>query len=603
MSIVGPMTTGSSLPIARISGVFAALLAVTSAFASERLIREATGLNFALDRQQDALYFDLYGALWTMPSRGGIATEVRQYGSGLDRPALSRDGRWLAVERCPGADCEVWLYDRQTGAGSQVMPGPWSTRMPAFSADSQTLAVASTRAGSFDVWALSLASDTARRISDGAGDELYPSFATHESAVIWAESAPGEYRLMRQRPGQTASVLYRSAEKIVAPSFRPDGSLVAFLEGVQAPLLRFVLGDGSGIAKTLAAAPPFETQAPIWLSRDRFLISAGGRPAVFDFATMRLAALGLQAFVSVAPQPPTKAYVPPPQPTANHGRYVLRVGKRYDSILGRLSGATDIVIADDRIESVGPPRVHADGVVVIDSPELTAVPGLVALRLSRTQPDRREWLRHGFTHLVCLDAGCATAGQRIVAVDPALPDDERLAQLTTARTAGFGVVSSRLYPDLAAGATAWLARRIPAETYADYKVLLRERQAAIVLPLDGIAALAVAADTARALTDQLLLATANEPRRFAGDLVRLAEADIVRDGDAGRLLRALTLDAALATGLGASAGQIAEGRIADLILVRGDPLTDPATLFHPAAIVTRGRYLTPAGLFASEYSD
>jgi Tol biopolymer transport system component len=63
-------------------------------------------------------------------------------------------------------------------------------------------------------------------------------------------------------------------------------------------------------------------------------------------------------------------------------------------------------------------------------------------------------------------------------------------------------------------------------------------------------------------------------------------------------LRAATLDAAWALGLAGSLGSVAEGKLADLILVEGDPLANPADLARIRAVISGGRYL-PVDLLRS----
>ena len=584
--------------------VFAGLVALCTAspaLATEALIRAVTDLDFALDRSRDEIVFDLYGALWTMPRHGGTAEQQAQFGSALDRPAVSPDGRWLAAEYCPGRDCVIRLFDRVDNTTHDIMPGPWTSAMPVFSADSRTLAFASTRDGTYDIWTVALPDGEPARVSFGIGDELWPAFAEHASELVWVASVTDGYRLMRKRDSSPAEQLYASGERLEAPGYRPDGSLIAFYEGSTPRRLRMLLNDSSRVTKTLDASGSLDVQRPAWLDRQTVLVSAAGKPARLRFGESALEIVPLQAFVSITEQPATRVALVRAQPTANHGRYVLRVGRTYDSVTGTLGGPADIVIADDRIEAIGPPRAHGSDVVVFDHPRLTAVPGLVALNLAPDAADAARWMQHGFTRVVCLHPDCRPPAERMVAVDDSADDPARLALVASARTAGKGVVSARLFPDIAAGATVWLARTVPSRIYEDYARLLRERRAAIVLPVAG--ALADSVVLARTLTDRVLFAAEGDPERYARRLLDIAHAEIARSGAASDTLRALTLDAALETGFGAAAGRLAPGRLASLILVPGDPLTAPAGLFSPAAIVERGRYLTPAGLFASEYSN
>jgi len=59
------------------------------------------------------------------------------------------------------------------------------------------------------------------------------------------------------------------------------------------------------------------------------------------------------------------------------------------------------------------------------------------------------------------------------------------------------------------------------------------------------------------------------------------------------LIRAATLNSALACGAANEVGTLEAGKRADLILVRGDPLTDMSVLAHPQIIMTGGTILAP----------
>ena len=59
------------------------------------------------------------------------------------------------------------------------------------------------------------------------------------------------------------------------------------------------------------------------------------------------------------------------------------------------------------------------------------------------------------------------------------------------------------------------------------------------------------------------------------------------------VLRAATSDAADALGLGSSIGRLRPGRVADLLVVEGDPLRDLGVLDRPRLVVSRGRRVRP----------
>ncbi|MEL7538423.1 MAG: hypothetical protein AAFM91_15360 [Pseudomonadota bacterium] len=599
-----PMTNGLLTFARRIRRSLAAAwlaAAVSQAGAAEQMIREVTDLNLALDHSAGRIVFDLYGALWSMPAVGGFAEVADEYGTGINRPAISPDGRWLAFERCTGMRCSVELVDRQSGTTRRVLDGPWNTTMPAFSADSARLAFVSDRDGSNDIWEERVDGTGLRKRSFAADDARWPSFARHADELVWVSTDAAGSRLLRARGGAAGEVLYATRAQVEAPAFRPDGSVIVFFERDPQRRLKLLLNDGSGVVKALSGPASFEAQRAHWFDRHTLLVSAAGKAQKLQFADGGLEALPLQAFVSIAEHPPTRAALAAPAQAANRGRYVLRVGALFDSISGALTGPRDIVINDGHIAEIGPPRVHDAALTVIDDPTLTALPGLIALVTTPTAAKPAEWLERGFTQVICLHPDCDDVSQRMRSLDTTVDDAERSASIRAARDAGYGVATEQLYPDVAIGATLWLARTPAAAIYEDYVTLLRRRQAAVAVDLDAFApADALTMTRPGRLTNRVLIAAGGNPQQHADAVVAYARAVQEQTGVAGDVLRAITIDAALETGAAASAGRIAVGNVANLILVRGDPLLTPEAWVSPVAMVERGRYLTRAGLAAAE---
>ncbi|MEM8985057.1 MAG: hypothetical protein AAGC71_18760, partial [Pseudomonadota bacterium] len=246
--------------------------------------------------------------------------------------------------------------------------------------------------------------------------------------------------------------------------------------------------------------------------------------------------------------------------------------------------------------SITPPKAHSGASTIVDDPTLIATPGLVAMVTEPPAASSTTWLAAGATRVVCLHWQCPGNVGRMVGIDPALNDTQRTDAIRAARSAGNAVASSALYPDVAAGATVWIPAELSDSLYDDVARLLKSRQAAIVLPTSADPdATAQQLQMARRLTDRVLTGAAGSPLAFSAAVKERLLAELSLTGNTAAGLRALTVEAALEVGL-ADAGVIASGKIADFLLVRGNPLIDADVFTQPVAIIRQGQFLTPAGL-------
>jgi imidazolonepropionase-like amidohydrolase len=95
---------------------------------------------------------------------------------------------------------------------------------------------------------------------------------------------------------------------------------------------------------------------------------------------------------------------------------------------------------------------------------------------------------------------------------------------------------------------------------------------------------------ARALRAGVTIACGSDAGVFAhGDNAREIELMVEYGMSAADALRAATAVAARVIDRDADLGRIAAGAVADLVLVRGDPLRDPSALRNPALVLKDGR--------------
>ena len=163
--------------------------------------------------------------------RGNKTGEIGQPQESLGFPALSPDGRRVAVE----AEGDVWVYEIERGVRTRLSTSPEYDFRPVWSPTGNEVAFTSSRAGSEDIFI---------RQADGSGEErLLLSTLRHASVSDW--SRDGNYLLCHSRgsgdagdlwyllrredgSGWDPHLLLQTSFGEVAPRLSPDGRYVAY---------------------------------------------------------------------------------------------------------------------------------------------------------------------------------------------------------------------------------------------------------------------------------------------------------------------------------------------------------------------------------------
>lgn len=245
-------------------------------------------------------------------------------------PAFSPDGRKLAFQDQDGA---TYVLDLRTGRVRQLVPPLFGPGRPSWSADGKTLAFAAVKPYS-------------ARFREGTSQVLTVDVVTGKQTY----HAPG---------GEHASISTRGDD---GPVWSPDGRQVAFVVDSTLRIMP-VAADGTprGPARELNGEV---ADAPSWSGDGRRLLYLSN-------GTLRLADVttGKARDVDVP-----LSY----RPDVARGRTVIHAGAFWDGESRRLRHDVDIVVRDNRIESVTPHRAgtHHRGRFV-DASEFTVMPGLV----------------------------------------------------------------------------------------------------------------------------------------------------------------------------------------------------------------------------------
>ena len=189
---------------------------------------------------QTLVYLGSYGSgqrqlVWL--DRGGEKTgEIGEAQEGIGDPALSPDGRLVAITATEGSNQDVWVYDIARGVRTRLSTDPEGDWRPVWSPAGDEVAFTSDRAGSFDIFL---------RQADGSGEEQVLA-ATPRTELLSDWSRDGKYLLYHLQEPETAADLWylernedgsgwephpllQTPFHEVAPRFSPDGRYVAYV--------------------------------------------------------------------------------------------------------------------------------------------------------------------------------------------------------------------------------------------------------------------------------------------------------------------------------------------------------------------------------------
>ncbi len=335
--------------------------------------------------------------------------------------------------------------------------------------------------------------------------------------------------------------------------------------------------------------------------------------------------------------------------------WVLRARRVLNPAAGGYLEEIDIHITGQRIREVVPRGALPLPERVIDAGALTVLPGLIDLHARSLLPDDghdgRRWLAAGITtvrepvsdpvdalerseawrsgqrpgprllyggpildglrsdeaaavglrsetQLVTALAQAEALGQHMIMTGSGLPGVQRRKLVELAAPAGIAVATRDITAAAFSGAAAVEGLHSGRGTAglrggADLARLATRADLALTPLLAQVGSPGSEAALARIAAGGGLIGAGSggpasaQPPGLHTEIARLAAGPL---GAAGAL-RAATLDAAWALGLAGHLGSVSEGKLADLVLVDGDPLADPGALARIRAVISGGRFL------------
>ena len=261
----------------RLATVLVALACCEAALA-QVTITEGTDIN--IDVAADGrIAMDLIGGIWVVPQKGGNAAPIEAGLLPAERPRWSPDGSALVFEARSEQRSGLYLYDFASNEVRELGEGRYSDRQPDWHPDGERLVFASQRHDTgFDLWELDVPTGLTWRITTLPGDEAEPAWSADGRNLVYIHHHEDRWSLVLRRFGAPDRVLVNAEERLSAPSWRPDGSLVTFArESADGVTMNMVILSDPLLERVLIQEQELDLAPVAWFDRQQMLYTADGR--------------------------------------------------------------------------------------------------------------------------------------------------------------------------------------------------------------------------------------------------------------------------------------------------------------------------------------
>lgn len=502
------------------------------------------GASLSVDATKDGrLAIDLRGDVWIVPGGGGEARQLTQNLKSVQRPRWSPNGEQLVYQAIVDGQQGIWLYEFSTGGMQRLSTNSNFDLHPSWHPDGDRVLYSSEVGGAgFDLWEIDVPTGLSWRISDQPGDETEAAWSSDGRDLVYVHHDGNRWSLVLRRHSQPEEILLTSSDKLAAPTWRPDNSLITFFQiGGNNTSIKMVILSQPRLIRSYATDEQFVVTPVSWLDRHRMYYSANGQIRQRLFNSWNSSPLQFRATIQPDVEPTVhRERHSLPWQGEPRGKFIIHAFRLFDGIGTGYQHDKDILIDGGRITAI---ENHMDrsGSIVIDMGDLTILPGLI-------------------------DADARLPGQLVPAHGPDL--------LTKGVTT---VVGS--HPNAERLNELWSGKEIPGP-----RLLSSDQWSTGPTPrpeLDVTAAVVTSRSTG--LSTGQALATQFRTMQIAGLTPE-------------QTLRGMGVNAAAAMLADPYLGRIATGAAADLVFVDGDPLVDINDVLNVVAVVRNGRFYSVSGL-------
>jgi hypothetical protein len=620
---------------------------------AELLLSQGTNLAADVSHVDGRLAMDLLGSIWIVPADGGQAQVVGDNLLPARRPRWSPSGSRILYQTQNAGRSQIWAINLDGSDSSKLSDGGFFDQHPEWHPDGERIVYSSARGASgFDIWETDLPTGLSWRISNHAGDETEPVWSADGRSLVYVRRLHDEWLLILRRQGQPERELVVSTDVLSAPSWRPDGSLLTYLRhnGNELGIEMVILSDPP-LIRPFVSGEDFFISPVSWMDRTRFYYTSDGVIKSRDFDDWQStpvhfsAAVGQAGSRSRLKQEKKELTLADPPSV----KLVIRAARLFDGTGSDYRHNLDVLVDGPRIAALAEQQEWPDA-TILDLGDVTILPGFIDSYSSVSAENLinhgAELLSYGVTTLITSDQrpdfdpllweGEETPGPRLLwAGDIAQggTDDERKFQFVTIPSSGLTDADRR------SAVSAWQAKGIPvlAESWTiglsvgadlllgvdsmptspkgnQYQDI--QAAAAPVALVSGLADADTPGLSALFLSRQakLLKGRVTTLRRFSSiprfansaPLIMLGSkpsglppglalhAEMRALAAAGlsgvQVLMSTSGNPAGVLGLDNQIGRIAEGALADMVLVSGDPLARVADAMNIVAVIRNGRF-------------
>jgi dipeptidyl aminopeptidase/acylaminoacyl peptidase len=619
------------------------------------------GTNISADVAPDGrIVIDLLGALWIVPAGGGAANPIASGERTARAPRWSPDGNRLIFEADKDERTCLRVHDLTSGETRAVGSEEFADRQPDWHPDGTRIVYSSARGETgFDIWETDVATGLSWRLTEQPGDERDAAWSANGRDLVYVHEKDGIHSLVLLRRGYEAEILASGEESIRAPSWRPDGSLITWLQhGFAGWQVNMTILSEPRLTRMLMRNEDFFLAPVAWLDREQLVYTADGLVRLRRFDSWSSRTLPFRANVGAASgfESGDGRIRDLPATTEPDGRHIVRADRLYDGIGAEYTRDRDIVIEGGTIAAVEPRGARDDG-ILIDLGDVTVLPGYIDGFAALPHPAEPATgpllLAFGVTTVIAdtpdateldsLWSGDSVPGPRVLRAQPIVEASDEApypwlltvgGDMTEAAAAqpavrewqkrGVAVLADSWQAGLGSGAAMLLGTNTRPTSpagfhYQDVQLasgigtitfvsgladagtpgldeIHRTRAASLMAPHAELSRRLVDLPDLRAAAPLLVLGS--RPNGMPPGIAVHAEFRALAGSGLrpDQVLRCAGVNTAAALGAGFRLGRISTGAVADLVIVRGDPLGNIADALNVVGVIRNGRFFSLSGL-------